>query len=159
MTPDEIWQLGSYTVPKLNLQDGFSASFKVKISSETSLSADAFAVNFGDPIPNKPRKRNNYGGYEKGLTVEFNTYSDKGFRVFVDDQEIPNNFVSDTTLADGQWRDVQVEWLAPGSLTLTVDGNKIFENLDTASFAPDQEDQISFSAQTRGYLIRFYSMM
>ena len=151
LTPDEIYQLGSYTVPKLNLQDGFSASFKVKISSETFLSADAFAVNFGDPAPNKPRKRNNYGGYEKGLTVEFNTYSDKGFRVFVDDQEIPNNFVSDTTLADGQWRDVQVEWLAPGSLTLTVNGNKIFENLDTASFAPDQEDQISFSAQTRGY--------
>ena len=119
--PDEIYQLGSYTVPKLSLQDGFSASFKVKISSETSLSADAFAVNFGDSTPIDPNKRNNYGGYEKGLTVEFNTYSAKGFRVFVDDQEIPNNFVSDTTLADGQWRDVQVEWLAPGSLTLSID--------------------------------------
>ena len=42
-------------VPKLNLQDGFSASFKVKISSETSLSADAFAVLW-DPIPNKPEQ-------------------------------------------------------------------------------------------------------
>ena len=39
-----------------------------------------------------------------------------------------------------------MEWLAPGSLTLTVDGNKIFENLDTAR-APDPH--ISFIPNER----------
>ncbi|MDA9578856.1 hypothetical protein N9S52_02830 [Gammaproteobacteria bacterium] len=151
LTPDKNWSSSSYTIPKLNLGNGFKAKFKVKISSSTSPSADGFAVNFGEPIPTQPFSGNNYGGYARGLTIEFNTYTKKGYRVFVNDEEIPNSFVADSSLVDDQWRDVAVEWLAPGILKLFINGESVISNLNTSSFIPTSQDQISFSAQTRGY--------
>lgn len=151
LAPDKIWSSSSYTIPKLNLENGFKAKFKVKISSSTSPSADGFAVNFGEPIPTQPFSGNNYGGYARGLTIEFNTYTKKGYRVFVNDEEIPNSFVADSSLVDDQWRDVAVEWLAPGILKLFINGESVISNLNTSSFIPTSQDQISFSAQTRGY--------
>ena len=85
------------------------------------------------------------------MTIEFNTFSKKGYRIFVNDEEIPNSYVADATLVDGKWRDVSVEWLAPGSLNLSINGVSIISDLSTSSFVPAREDQISFSAQTRGY--------
>ena len=151
LTPDQTWSSSSYTVPKLNLENGFTAKFKVKISSSTSLSADGFAFNFGESVPTQAFSGNNYGGYAKGLTIEFNTFSKKGYRIFVNDEEIPNSYVADATLVDGKWRDVSVEWLAPGSLNLSINGVSIISDLSTSSFVPARQDQISFSAQTRGY--------
>jgi hypothetical protein len=151
LTPDQTWSSSSYTVPKINLENGFTAKFKVKISSSTSLSADGFAFNFGESVPTQAFSGNNYGGYAKGLTIEFNTFSKKGYRIFVNDEEIPNSYVADATLVDGKWRDVSVEWLAPGSLNLSINGVSIISDLSTSSFVPAREDQISFSAQTRGY--------
>ena len=151
LTPDQTWSSSSYTVPKINLENGFTAKFKVKISSSTSLSADGFAFNFGESVPTQAFSGNNYGGYAKGLTIEFNTFSKKGYRIFVNDEEIPNSYVADATLVDGKWRDVSVEWLAPGSLSLSINGVSIISNLSTSSFVPARQDQISFSAQTRGY--------
>jgi hypothetical protein len=147
-------RLGRHLVtqsPKINLENGFTAKFKVKISSSTSLSADGFAFNFGESVPTQAFSGNNYGGYAKGLTIEFNTFSKKGYRIFVNDEEIPNSYVADATLVDGKWRDVSVEWLAPGSLNLSINGVSIISDLSTSSFVPAREDQISFSAQTRGY--------
>ncbi len=151
LTPDQTWSSSSYTVPKINLENGFTAKFKVKISSSTSLSADGFAFNFGESIPTQAFSGNNYGGYARGLTIEFNTFSKKGYRIFVNDEEIPNSYVADATLVDGKWRDVSVEWLALGSLNLSINGVSIISNLSTSSFVPARQDQISFSAQTRGY--------
>ena len=151
LTPDQTWSSSSYTVPKINLENGFTAKFKVKISSSTSLSADGFALNFGESIPTQTFSGNNFGGYAKGLTIEFNTFSKKGYRIFVNDEEIPNSYVADATLVDGKWRDVSVEWLAPGSLSLSINGVSIISNLSTSLFVPARQDQISFSAQTRGY--------
>lgn len=151
LTPDQTWSSSSYTVPKINLENGFTAKFKVKISSSTSLSADGFAFNFGESVPTQAFSGNNYGGYAKGLTIEFNTFSKKGYRIFVNDEEIPNSYVADATLVDGKWRDVSVEWLAPGSLNLSINGVSIISDLSTSSFVPARQDQISFSAQTRGY--------
>lgn len=148
LTPDELWHFGAFTVPKLNLNTGFQASFRYKISA-ASTPADGLVFNFGDPIPNG--NSNTLGGFDSGLAIEFNTFNQQGYVVRVDGIEVANGFVSNLNFVDNTWHDVVVKWESANLLTLTVDGATVFNRLPTTGLTAAADDMVAFSAKTGGF--------
>lgn len=147
LTPDLLNQFGAFTVPKLNLDKGFQASFRFKISSANT-PADGLVFNFGDPIPGGSIP--GLGGFASGLAVEFNTFARPGYVVRVNNIEVDGGFVANTNFVDNNWHNVSVRWETSGSLTLVVDGTPIFTNLATAGLTAAADDMVAFSAKTVG---------
>ena len=88
-------------------------------------------------------------GFERGLTVEFNTYAKKGYRQFVDAQVLPDGHVANSTLADGKSHKVVVTWHG-SSLSMQVDGTVVYDRIDAADFVPESQHMLAFSARTIG---------
>lgn len=147
LTPDELGQFGAFTVPKLNLEGGFQASFRFNISA-ASTPADGLVFNFGDPIPSS--SASTLGGFNSGLAIEFNTFNQSGYVVRVNGTALSNGYVSNFNLVDAAWHDVTVRWQASGLLTLTVDGTIIFDSLATTGLTATADDMVAFSAKTIG---------
>jgi hypothetical protein len=147
LTPDLLSQFGSFTVPKLNLNKGFQASFRFKISS-ASTPADGLVFNFGDPVPNS--SISSLGGFGSGLAIEFNTFARPGYVVRVNNIEVDGGFVANSNFVDDNWHNVSLSWESSGSLTLTVDGTAVFTSLATTGFTAAADDMIAFSAKTVG---------
>lgn len=147
LTPDELSRFGAFTVPKLNLEGGFQASFRFNISA-AGTPADGFVFNFGDSTPNI--NGSTLGGFDSGLAIEFNTFNQPGYVVRVDGTELSNGYVANFNLVDAAWHDVTVQWQASGLLTLTVDGTTVFDNLPTTGLTAAADDMVAFSAKTIG---------
>lgn len=147
LTPDLLNQFGAFTVPKLNLDKGFQASFRFKISSANT-PADGLVFNFGDPIPGG--SISGLGGFASGLAIEFNTFARSGYVVRVNNVEIDGGFISNFNFVDNNWHNVSVRWESSGSLTLTVDSTAIFTNLTTTGLTAAADDMVAFSAKTVG---------
>jgi hypothetical protein len=146
LAPDRTEQAGAFTVPLISLERGFTARFRYNVSSAGE-AADAFAFNFGQRIPhaNGPR----YHGFARGITIEFNTYAAKGFRLFIDGVEQVAVRVPDTRIANGRWQQVEVRWM-PDHITLLVDGVVRFNRVPTRGFVPTSQDGLAFSATNIG---------
>jgi hypothetical protein len=147
LTPDQLSQFGSFTVPKLNLERGFQASFRFKMSSSNT-PADGLVFNFGDPVPSG--SVSGLGGFTSGLAIEFNTFARPGYVVRINNIEVDGGFVAKADFVDDSWHTVSVRWETPGSLTLTVDSTPIFTNLATTSLTAAADDMVAFSAKTVG---------
>jgi len=147
LTPDLLSQFGSFTVPKLNLDKGFQASFRFKISS-ASTPADGLVFNFGDPVPNG--SISSLGGFASGLAIEFNTFARPGYVVRVNNIEVDGGFVANSNFVDDNWHSVSLSWESSGSLTLTVDNTAVFTSLATNGLTATADDMIAFSAKTVG---------
>ncbi len=142
LTPDVTGQNSSFIMPRpFWLTSGFNQKFRFNMSS-ASTPADYIRVNFG--TPNTSRMPFD------GLTVEFNTYAQRGFIVKVNSVEVAGGFVANTALANGQWHDVNLTWLPTFGLTMTVDSTPIFSNLALPGFTPPADSMLAFSAFTGG---------
>lgn len=143
LTPDQLFQLGAFTVPMIGLEGSFRARFRFNVSG-VNTPADAFAFNFGQRIPAAVSPR--YHGFLRGVTIEFNTFSNPGFRVIINGVETA--FVQDFDIANGQWQEVEIGWV-DNRLSLQVDG-ELKLNEATDGFTPSSQDGMGFSAQTGG---------
>lgn len=144
LTPDVTSRLGAFTVPMIGLEGGFSARFFYNVSS-AGTSADAFAFNFGQRIAAAVSPR--YHGFLRGATIEFNTFSRPGFRLFINGVEAA--YVPNSDIANGQWQFAEIDW-AGNRLSLRVDGDFKFDGMATDGFVPSSQDGVGFSAQTGG---------
>lgn len=145
LTPDQTNRFGNFTPPLIGLERGFTARFRFNVSA-SGTAADAFAFNFGQRIAAEGGPR--YHGFLRGVTIEFNTLENPGYRLFINGVEqvsafVPANFV------DGQWRSVDIRW-ANGVLNVSVDSVPVFNSLPTAPFVPTLQDGLAFSARTIG---------
>lgn len=148
LTADQGGQHGAFTLPKLNLNGGFQASFRFKLSA-SGTPADGLVFHYGDPIPGEVNS--SLGGYASGLSVEFNTFSRLGYVVRVNGVEATDGYRFEDSFANNTWRNVVVRLEASGLLTVTVDGTDIFTGLSTAGLNPQADDMISLSAKTGGF--------
>jgi hypothetical protein len=148
LTPDITWRQSSFTLPPRSLETGYTAIFRYRISAGGS-PADGFAFNYG--APNATRLPvGGIGDFPRGITVEWNTWANRGNQVRVNGTQVPGGFVSDTGLADGIWHNVFVQWFPGAGLTLSVDGETIFDALATPGFTATPDDMLAFSAYTGG---------
>jgi hypothetical protein len=148
LTPDITWRQSSFTMPPRSLETGFTAIFRYRISAAGS-PADGFAFNYG--APNATRLPvDGIGDFPWGLTVEWNTWANRGHQVRMNGTQLPGGYVADNGLADGVWHDVTVQWFPGTGLTLRVDGVSIFDALPTPGFTPTPDDMLAFSAYTGG---------
>lgn len=148
LTSDATSQRSGFTLPPQNLEKGYTATFRYRLSA-SGTPADGFAFNFG--YPNTTRLAiTGVSGFPRGLTVEWNTYSEPGLHVRVNGAQVPFDYVSKVGLADGQWHDVTVSWGYLSGLSLSTDSNIIFVNLPTPGFEPSSTDMLAFSAATGG---------
>jgi hypothetical protein len=146
LTPDLLSQFGAFTVPKLNLNNGFQASFRFKMQAADT-PADGLVINYGDPVPGGSVP--GLGGFASGLAVEFDTFSRQGYVVRVDNTELVGGFVPNSNFVDNTWHDVSVRWQG-NLLTLVVDGATIFDQLPTPGLMAAADDMVAFSAKTVG---------
>ena len=148
LTPDIVWRQASFTMPPHSLQTGYTAIFRYRISASGS-PADGFAFNYG--APNATRiPVDGIGDFPRGITVEWNTWANRGHQVRVNGTQVPGGYVFDSGLADGIWHNVTVQWFPHSGLTLSMDGETIFDQLPTPGFLATPDDMLAFSAYTGG---------
>ena len=136
---------------------GWKASFEYLLfdADGGNPPADGFSFNWG---PIDPGSSGSEEGYGAGLSVEFDTWNngegEAGHNVAVDGQDVPDGLLEDDPLVDGEFHAVVVCWTRVGEdngvITVTVDGEPLFENIETPELIPDPEWIFAFAARTGG---------
>jgi hypothetical protein len=156
-----------FFIPGLGEQQnvGFSADFNFSLFDEEGDNppADGFSFNFGAIEPGTSGSEEGFG---TGLSVEFDTWNngegEAGFNVAVDNVDVPDGFVpaADAPPAamaalagDGQFHAARVEYHfldEEGSITFSIDGEPIFDNIPVPDFVPLEDFNFAFAARTGG---------
>ncbi|MEM7387375.1 MAG: choice-of-anchor D domain-containing protein, partial [Verrucomicrobiota bacterium] len=152
----------------------FIASFDYSLIGE-GRPADGFSFNYGS-IPEDP---DNHGageeGFGNGIAVEFDTWdnggegADTGIGVDVSVNGVTAGMLRETVEADPadnqfftftppgeplQPKNVELTWIkssdTSGLLTLIIDGETLYEDLETPDFEPTPDHRFAFSARTGG---------
>ena len=155
----------SYFLPNLeptHTTSSFSASFDLKFKSQ-NVSADAFAFNFGTIKTTASSTWASQGIYDASgvktgpmLSVVWDTYSGddpKSIEVFLNGTRIGNNTTTVPIVPNiwtpGDFKNVTINW-TDNLLNVFYNGQSVFSNLSTGSFAPAMGDTFAFNAVTGG---------
>jgi hypothetical protein len=153
----------SYFLPNLeptHTTSSFSASFDLKFKSD-NFAADAFAFNFGTIKTTTSSTWANQGIYDASgantgpmLSVVWDTYSGddpRSIEVFLNGARIANNTTTVPIIPNswtpGDFKNVTIDW-ADNKLNVSYNGQSVFSNLSTESFAPAMGDTFAFNAVT-----------
>ena len=117
--------------------------------------ADGFSFNWG---PIDPGSTGSEEGFGSGLSVEFDTWDngggENGFNVAVDGGDVVDGFNPDLPPVDGEFHRVEVTWFRSGEdtgiITVLLDGEPLFEELETEGLAPEPDWIYAFAARTGG---------
>ncbi len=158
----------SFKLPALGPDgnEAFLVTFDLKLEAEGT-PADGFSFNYGDIGDTDTGSEEGFGS---GLAIEFDTYNNGGenaatgigidvsvnsqdvgvMRIEAGDDPKDNRFFK----FDGQFHPVELSWFRSGEdsgiLTLVVDGETIYENLETVGFRPEPGYRFAFAARTGG---------
>ncbi|HUF63221.1 MAG TPA: choice-of-anchor D domain-containing protein [Verrucomicrobiales bacterium] len=166
--------LGSFKIPPLGPgpTQTFIVTFDLALIS-AGTPADGLSFNFGSIADDPTNHGTGENGYGSGLAVEFDTYdngNEQGIGtgigidvsvngVYVGHQRIDTNAGETATSNrfyqyDGVFRPVEISWVKSGEdsglLTLILDGEIIYQELETPGFNPTAADRFAFSARTGG---------
>lgn len=135
----------------------WQASFDVLIfdAEGGNLPADGFSFNWG---PIEPGSSGSEEGFGSGLSVEFDTWDngggENGLSIGVDNADIPGGNSAELPLVDNEFHRVVVTWVRSGeesgTITWLIDGEPIFEDLETPGLIPEEEWTFAFAARTGG---------
>lgn len=149
---------GAFFIPGLGVQQttGFSADFQVLLFDEEGGNppADGFSFNFGAIAPGATGSEEGFG---TGLSVEFDTWDngggENGYNIAVDNVDVAEGFVNAAPPVDGQFHRVRIAYEyvnGEGTITLLLDGEPIFENLEVPGFEPSADFNFAFVGRTGG---------
>lgn len=117
--------------------------------------ADGFSFNWG---PIDPGASGSEEGFGSGLSVEFDTWDngggENGLSLGVDGADIPEGNNPELPPVDDEFHKAIVTWVRSGedsgTITWLIDGEVIFENVETPGLIPDEEWIFAFAARTGG---------
>ncbi|MDF1785954.1 MAG: choice-of-anchor D domain-containing protein [Verrucomicrobiales bacterium] len=161
---------GAFRIPGLGglAVDSWSTRFSLALLGGAS-PADGFAFNWGE-IPEDGFAAEE--GFGTGLAVEFDTWDNAGegaasgigIDISIDGGDVENGQMRIEAGApkndnrffkfDGEFRDVEIIWNKTGEdtgeVSLTINGDKIYENLPVTGFSPTDAYTFAFGARTGG---------
>ena len=161
----------TYKLPPLGLggTQAFIATFDYSLFHEGGNPADGFSFVFGDIQDDAGGSEEGFGS---GLAIEFDTWdnennredeaSDIGVDVSVDGETLEGGRMriaegddpldNDFFVFDGSTRQVEVLWFRTGTedglVTVSVDGEALYEDLPTPGFDPGAQYRFAFAART-----------
>jgi hypothetical protein len=139
-----------YTLPVQELTGGFVLRFRYRIRA-TGTSADGFTVGFGQPNASTIRSSGPINSYERGIAVEWRTFSSPGYQIRHDNVLVPGAQITNNSLADGTYHTAEVRWHPATGVALKIDGISRFFNYTIPGFTAQPTDMVSFAAFSGGF--------
>lgn len=151
--------VGAYTLPAQRLDDGFSLSFRVRMTADVA-SARGVKINFGDT--EVFRATSIYGGtgisarFTRGIAVELQNFETPEFNLLSSStsdvvgypEQTEVSTVASDDFIDGSWHDVFMVWDPANGVSLKYDGEIIFNQVLDPTFTPTAQDMITIAAQS-----------
>jgi len=143
----------SYVLPDMGpaTRSGFEARFRFFMDAPTQPAADGFAFVFGNPSSSNGGEE----GFADGLVVGLDLYNLNAYQVLVDELLIADSRGSRQPPVDGTWHEAIIRWepyaFSASQLSLWVDDEVVFKDLDITGFRPEVSDRFGFTSRTGFY--------